>query len=143
MEPFEEISKFSQQIGAKRIDKSILKKKNIEDNNIIGNWMLEEFIKPHYFYYEQWILIIKISRTKPGFWGLMKRIVENLNIMITEFDGFCKYILVLLNKDCSGYIYSYKEINQNISDKIWKVAKDGNYKINENKLSAVNNSCYA
>ena len=81
------------------------------------------FRRSNYFFLNGKILIVKISRSDPPFWGVGEKYLDFL-------DGF-DYFLVLLTSNREGWIFSKKEVKANISGDKWRLReKDRNYKIN-------------
>ncbi len=81
------------------------------------------FKRANYFLLNGSILIVKISRSSPPFWGLSKRIVEIVN----NFENF---YLILLISEREGWVFSKSEVNLKINDGKWKPGHDNEYKIN-------------
>ena len=71
------------------------------------------------------ILIVKISRTNPPFFGVGQQFLEFLD----PFD----YFLVLLTSNREGWIFSKQEIKLNIANNTWRLSKT-DYKINRHTL---------
>ncbi len=80
------------------------------------------FRRKNYFLLEQKFLIVKISRVCRPFWGVRKVILDKLR----KVD----YFLVLLKSDREGWLFSKKEVKENIEGDQWRLQKDGDYKIN-------------
>ena len=81
------------------------------------------FRRSNYFFLQDKILIVKISRSNPPFWGAREKYLRIL-------DNF-EYFLVLLTSDREGWIFSKKEVKANIAGDKWRLRqKDGEYKIN-------------
>ena len=105
-----EVQRFATATGAKRMKLGI----GINEEKL--------FVQPNYYQLSDCRLVIKISRSKPPFWG-----VGDKQITILEQQG--KYYLILLVSDKEGWFFSNKEVKQNININKWNIAHDNNYKI--------------
>lgn len=89
------------------------------------------FKRDNYFKFPdtQTLLIIKISRSKKPFYGVGSRVIQVAN---KKCDN---YFLILLSSNKSGWIFSKREINQQIKNGFWRErVADKNYKINNGYL---------
>ena len=110
-----EVREFTQKIGAKEPEKGT-------------EFYLQYrrmFRRSNYFMLNSKMLIIKISRSNPPFWGVGKKFVDFLDSL--------DYFLVLLTSSKEGWIFSKKEIKENIAGDRWRRSKT-DYKINFNTL---------
>jgi len=122
-----EIKEFTENIGAKKIQE------------VIDDILKLLFKRPNYFVIDKSILVVKISRSTNLFWGLGKDILERVDIFSRGTKIANNYFLVLLDSNCSGWIYSKRETLNNIEDKKWKFREtDNNYKINHHTLKGRN-----
>ena len=80
------------------------------------------FRRSNYFFLNNKVLIIKISRKTKPFWGVGKKYLDLL-------DGRFEYFLVLLASSNEGWVFSETEVKRNIANDTWRLAKDQNYKI--------------
>ena len=80
------------------------------------------FRRSNYFFLNNKVLIIKISRKTKPFWGVGKKYLDLL-------DGRFEYFLVLLASSNEGWVFSETEVKGNIANDTWRLAKDQNYKI--------------
>lgn len=82
------------------------------------------FRRDNYFRHKQGAMIIKISRSERPVWGVGKKYIDFLNELGVN------YFLVLLESNRSGYVFTKRELNQNIERKEWGLGSDDDYKIN-------------
>lgn len=108
-----EIQAFTQAVGAKEPQPG-------SENYAIFRSV---FKRSNYFSLGNKIIMVKISRSDPPFWGIGKNFVDLLNAH--------DYLLVLLVSDREGWVFSKDEVNSNIGHKKWNLrVADNNYKIN-------------
>ena len=81
------------------------------------------FRRPNYFLMSGTLLIVKISRSSPPFWGVRKKIVDLVNSLEN-------YYLVLLVSESEGWVFSKGDVNLKINSGKWKPGHDNEYKIN-------------
>lgn len=81
------------------------------------------FKRSNYFLFNGKFMIVKISRSKPPFWGVGKNFINLLN-------SFYDYYLALLVSGHKGWVFSKTEVNTYIRNKEWNLRKvDNSYKI--------------
>lgn len=83
----------------------------------------KKFKRQNYFQLDDELLVVKISRSHPPFWGLTKAIIDDIEIL----NGYC---VVFLTSVASGWCFSKHEVKSFVEDETWPLAMDGNYKIN-------------
>ena len=102
----------------------------VDDGLILSQWpgatrrsnhLLEINIKE-----KSTVLYVKESNISPGFWGLTKNQLDRL-----DKTRVCWFAVLLLRSNNSGYVLSSSEVNERIKDKTFKLASDGDYKVNE------------
>lgn len=81
------------------------------------------FKRGNYFQFHEKFMIVKISRLTKPFGRVSKLILDLLN----NADD---YFLVLLTPRGSGWVFRKVQVNGLTGNGTWKVAADGNYKIN-------------
>lgn len=82
------------------------------------------FKRSNYFIFEEKIMIVKISRIEPPFWGVGKKFIDLLN------DTKGDYLLVLLVSPGEGWFFTKNDVNANIDSGKWSLREaDNNYKI--------------
>ena len=110
----EQIRRFTQAIGAAA---------PASDNKAYEKWR-NLFKRPNYFLFNKKVMIVKISRSDPPFWGVGQ-------IYINLLDSLSDYSLVLLISEREGWFFNKSNIRANIRLKKWKLREaDSNYKIN-------------
>lgn len=57
------------------------------------------------------------------FWGLTKNRLEAI-------ERLGHYFVVFLVSPDEGWVFSSREVNRRIADEVWKLAGDGDYKVN-------------
>ena len=110
-----EVREFTQKIGAEEPEKG----------TEFYSQYRRMFRRSNYFILNGKMLIIKISRSNPPFWGVGKKFVDFLDSL--------DYFLVLLTSSKEGWILSKKEIKANIESDRWR-RSNTDYKINLNTL---------
>jgi hypothetical protein len=82
------------------------------------------------------VLYVKESNTDPAFWGLTKNQIERLH----EHD--VRWFVVLLHRSSSsGYILTGGQIDARISNGVFTLSGDGDYKVNQGVLE--DGQCFA
>jgi len=130
-----EISEFVDAIGAKRIQEHSSRK-------ILSNkepcWNSHPNFKNYNYFIlelenEIIVMIVKLSRTpNRPFWGVGKQFTDFFN----KFSRV-KYFLILLDSKKSGWLFSKKDINWEISQNHWSFSEP-DYKINYGTLPDTN-----
>jgi len=83
------------------------------------------FKRLNYFFLNDCLIIVKVSRTEKPFWGVGKKYIDLLNKLSSP------YYLVLLTSGRDGWVFDKHDILHNIDMGYWKLSsKDENYKIN-------------
>jgi hypothetical protein len=81
--------------------------------------------KSNYFVFNQRVMMVKISRSAPPFWGVPKKFV----------DGLEDYYVVLLTSPRTGQVFTKDEVNSQILQKKWQLESKGiDYKIHYSSL---------
>ena len=104
MRPKDEIAQFAESVGADLLQGQAI------------------FRRPNYFRRNDRILIVKISRLMKPFWGVQKKVIDEVS------DS--NYMVVLLTSSKDGWLFFEEEVRQNIAEDRWRLASDDNYKIN-------------
>ena len=130
-----EISEFVDSIGAKRIQEHS-SRKILSSKEPCWN-SHPNFKNDNYFIHEREneviAMIVKLSRTpNRPFWGVGKQFIDFFN----KFSRV-KYFLILLNSKKSGWLFSKKDINWEISQNHWSFSEP-DYKINYGTLPDTN-----
>jgi len=110
----EEIRFFIDSIGATKL----------QSGNEIHKIISPIFKRQNYFYFRGQVIIVKISRIDPPFFGVNERYINMLSTLKKD------YSLILLTSKKTGWYYSCKTIKQEIDNGNWGYSsKDKNYKI--------------
>lgn len=72
------------------------------------------------------VIYVKESNLPIGFWGLTKNQLDRL-----DKSRVCWFAVLLLRSNNSGYVLSSSEVNDRINNKTFRLATDGEYKVNE------------
>lgn len=111
----DEVREFAQKVGAEEP----------EEGTDFYLQYRKRFRRPNYFMLNGKMIIIKISRSNPPFWGVGKQILDFLDPL--------DYILVLLTSSREGWIFDKMEIKRNITNGTWRQSGT-DYKINRHTL---------
>jgi hypothetical protein len=110
----EQIRQFAQGIGA--IEPA--------SNSVAYEKWRSVFRRPNYFLFHDKVIVVKISRSTPPFWGVGKKYIDLL-------ESLDDYYVVLLISEREGWVFNKLDVRASIKSRKWKLrAADGNYKIN-------------
>lgn len=93
------------------------------DSQTYAQWK-NLFKRSNYFRLNGKLMIVKISRTKPPFWGVGKKFLDFFNAFMDD------YYLVLLVSSREGWVFTKSEITARIRKRLWNLGADNDYKIN-------------
>lgn len=116
------LDQFTQQLQDK------LKKADIRITRWTGGKRQSANILILKFPHEGLLLYVKVRSKQPGFWGLTRNRVAEI-----EETGLRWYAVLLLASPEFGYLLPAEEILRRIRQEEWKLSNDGDYKINEGK----------
>jgi hypothetical protein len=72
------------------------------------------------------VLYIKESNSSPGFWGLTKNQLDQLDKAQVRW-----FAVLLLKSNNTGYVLSSNEVKNRLQDGTFELSKDGDHKVNE------------
>ncbi len=86
-----------------------------------SNHLLEISIKK-----KSTVLYVKESNSSPGFWGLTKNQLDQLNKTRVRW-----FVILLLRSSNTGYVLSSNEVNMRVNDDTFALSRDGDHKVHE------------
>jgi len=72
------------------------------------------------------VLYVKESNSSPGFWGLTKNQLDQLDKAQVRW-----FAVLLLKSNNTGYVLSSNEVKSRVQDGTFELSKDGDHKVNE------------
>ena len=72
------------------------------------------------------VLYVKESNSSPGFWGLTKKQLDQLDRAQVRW-----FAVLLLKSDDTGYVLSSNEVKCRVQNGTFELSKDGDHKVNE------------